>query len=65
MVAGIQPSKYTKAKWAECVFDYERGWTVTQSRYNGKEVFDRDFKEYVEGFGCPIGDGKKWDNTDW
>ena len=54
-----------KPKWAECVFDWERGWTVVQSRYNGKENFNRPMKAYKNGFGCPVGDGRKWDNTHW
>merc|ERR1711935_439937 len=59
----IKPTKWLKPKWAECVFDYERGWTVVQSRYNGKELFERPFRDYKVGFGCPIGDGR-WDATD-
>jgi len=59
----IKPAKWLKPKWAECVFDWERGWTVVQSRYNGKENFNRPMKAYKNGFGCPVGDGRKWDNT--
>lgn len=60
----FQPSSALKPKYAECIFDDERGWTVIQNRYAGEVCFNRDWDEYRMGFGCPVGVGKvpEWYN---
>ncbi|XP_066961939.1 ficolin-1-like [Macrobrachium rosenbergii] len=52
----VKPPKYRPTE-VRC--EIERGavgWTVMLSRINGREAFNRTYKEYQEGFGDPSGE---------
>lgn len=58
----IQPRAGLMPKWVDCMFDAERAYTVIQSRYVGEVCFNRNWDDYVMGFGCPVGVGE---SPDW
>lgn len=52
----LKPYPTWKVIKAICQFDSTSGWTVIQRRLDGSVDFDRDWADYVHGFGDVIGE---------